>query len=325
MKNFRTLYSSLSDFHALGSMSWRHAVGPHQVRKSGKRLVCPVCIALAGLIIFGGCKGQKEVKRIQKPVTEVKTVQLKKGTIRKTISLIGDINAEDEAVVYPQITGKVIKKFVKEGDFVKKQAQLLTVDRDKIGLKFEEAPVRSPINGIVGKIYVDKGANVSPTTPVAVVVSMDMVKVKVHITEEDLPKLNMDQKAEIRVDAYPGIVFVGQIRVISPVVDPISRKAEVKIFVPNKDHKLKSGMFARVEIIIKKRKNTLIVPQKAITEINGRQTVFVVDGSSAKAKAVKIGFRNKQNIEILDGLNEGDAVIIEGNYGLEDGAKIKCH
>lgn len=282
-------------------------------------------LVLIGLITAGlaGCGREKNREEFKGVTVSVEVVRAKRDTIKETLSLVGDITAEDEAAVCPKVTGKVIEKLVKEGDVVKKRDPILIVDRDEVGFKFEKAPVEAPIDGVVGKIYVDKGANVSPAIPVAVLVNMDRVKVRTEVAEQDLPRLAESQEAEVQVDAYPEEVFSGRVSEISPMVDPVTRKASVQVIIDNPDHRLKPGMFARVEIVLEKHENTLVIPRKAVVKQDGKELVFVIDRSVARAKQVKKGLSDEQRLEIIDGLDEEDLVIVQGNYGLEDGVKVE--
>ena len=141
-----------------------------------------------------GC-GKKEQAKEEITKIPVNAIQAKRDTLRETLFYVGDIKAEDEAIVYPKVTGKIIEKLVKEGDSVKKGDCLAYIDRDEVGFQFEKAPVESPIDGLIGKVYIDIGTNVSPQIPVSLVVDMDIVKVKLNVVERDLPKVKEGQVA----------------------------------------------------------------------------------------------------------------------------------
>ena len=290
-----------------------------------KRVILGVVVLIAILIIVGRMvlpkRGIKTVS-IEKGVP-VEVVRVVKGDLKEIISYTGDIEAKERIEIYPRVSGKIIKKNVVEGDKIKKGQTIALIDRDEPGFKFEPAPVESLLAGIVGRVYVDLGAKVTPQTPVALIVDMDSIKVKIDIIEKDIPEVRKRQKAEIKVDAYPEETFMGKVWKISPVVDLESRTAPVEILIPNPKHLLEPGMFARVEIITREHKDTLVVPPKAVLEREGKRTVFIVEESRALLKEVETGLNNENNIEIVKGLNEGEEVIIEGNYGLTDGAKLK--
>jgi RND family efflux transporter MFP subunit len=183
-------------------------------------------------------------------------------------------------------------------------------------------PVNSPLKGTVGKIYSDRGANVLPNLPIALIINMDRVKVKIDIPERRLPLISKGQIAEVRVEAYPEELFSGEVSKVSPLVNPDSRTAPTEISISNPGHKLKSGMFARVKIAVKEHRNALIIPRKAVLEKGKKKVVFVVEGALAREREVQTGIIEKERVEITRGLKEGERIVIEGNYGLKDGMKV---
>ena len=181
------------------------------------------------------------------------------------------------------------------------------------------------------KKFLDEGSQVEPSVspmlrvPVVMVANIDTVKVLVNVSEKYLGRLKEKAEAEVKVDAYPDEVFLGKITRIAPLVDLATRTAEVEIEISNEEHRLKPGMFARVNIILEKKENALVVPIKAVLSENNRKFVFVVNGSIAHKKKVETGIYQRDSVEIVEGLKETNLVIIEGNYGLKDGAEVEIN
>lgn len=288
-----------------------------------------IVLMLFFVINTTGCQKAKTPQIQEQPAVLVKVMNVEKGNIREVLSCVGDIKAQEEIIVYSKVSGKLIENTVSEGDIVKKNEVLALIDRDEVGFKFEKAPVVSPIDGIVGRIYLDKGTHIrassdmSSGTPVALVVDMDKMYVKINVIEKDIPKVKKGQKAEIMVDAYPDEIFTGEVDRISPVVDLASRTALAEIKLSNTDHRLKSGMFARVKVITSVHENALIVPIEAIVYQEGNANLFVVEQNIARLREVKIGFKDAGGVEIASGLKEGEKVIIEGAYGLKNNTRVK--
>ncbi|MBN1870995.1 MAG: efflux RND transporter periplasmic adaptor subunit [Candidatus Omnitrophica bacterium] len=277
-------------------------------------VLAAICCLLVGLT---GC-GRKAAERVIKIPVSAVTVKL--GDFKDTLFYVGDIKGEDEAMVYPKVTGKVIEELVKEGDKVKKGDALVNIDRDEVGFQFEKAPVESPIDGIVGRLYIDRGTAVSTQTPIAFIADMDTVKIEVNVAERDLPKIKEGQSSAIKVDAYPGEVFEGVVDRVSPVVDLTSRTALIEVKIPNDDHRLRPGMFGRITILIIEKENALIVPRDAIVKEDSSNYVFVVgDGNRVNMRKVELGLSEDNKLEVIDGLNEGELVVTMGNVRLKDG------
>src|SRR3989338_2131902 len=144
-----------------------------------KILVCLISM----LIISGGCKskrGEEPVKQKGKTIPIIKWKIVEAKDMKERLSFVGDITGEDEATVYSKVPGKLLEKKVREGDTVKKGDTIATVNRDEVGYTFEPAPVLSPLDGLIGRIYLDRGDNVTPSIPIARVVLMDSVRLKIN-------------------------------------------------------------------------------------------------------------------------------------------------
>lgn len=274
--------------------------------------------ALCTLHFLTGCGRRAPREMVTK--LPVSAVEVKRGSLKGTLFYVGDVKAKDEAIVYPKVTGKIIEKLAKEGDSIKKGDCLAYIDRDEIGFQFEKAPVESPIDGVVGMVYVDIGASVSSQEPVGLVVNMDTVKVKINVVERDLPKIRKGQIAQIEVDAYPEETFGGVVERVSPVVDLTSRTALVEIEIPNPEHRLKPGMFARMNILVEEKKGALIIPRDAIVKVNSSNCVFVIDSNNkVHQRKIELGLHENNKFEVIKGLNEGELVVTMGNIRLKEG------
>ncbi len=195
-----------------------------------------------------------------------------------------------------------------------------TVKLAEINLK--NATIRAPISGITSERFLDRGAFVTTTTPLIRIVAMDVVKVVVHVVEGELAQIRPGSNAEIRVDTYPDELFRGSVVRISPTVDPQSRAAEVEILVDNHDHRLKPGMFARASLIVQRRDGVLLLSKDSLLRQKGTSRVFVHDKGKASLKEIMLGLEGEQYVEVLRGLQEGDEIIVAGQYELTDGMPV---
>jgi len=196
-----------------------------------------------------------------------------------------------------------------------------TVKLARINLK--NATIRAPIAGIISERFLDRGAFVSMNTPLIRIVAIDMVKVVAPVVEGELAQLRPGSTAEIQVDTYPYELFQGSVLRISPTVDPETRSAEVEIQVNNDEHRLKPGMFARVSIMMQQRDNVLVIRNDSLLRENGPPKVFVHDNGKTSIKAVRLGLKGEEYVEIVAGLQAGDEVITAGQYELTDGMPVK--
>jgi multidrug efflux pump subunit AcrA (membrane-fusion protein) len=195
-----------------------------------------------------------------------------------------------------------------------------TVRLAEINLK--NATIRAPISGIISERFLDRGAFVSAAAPLIRIVAMDVVKIVVHVVEGELAQIKAGSRGDIRVDTYPGEVFRGSVVCISPIVDPQTRAADVEIHVENHDYRLKPGMFARANLVVQHRDGVLLLSRDSLLRQSGPSKVFVHDNGKAVLKEVKIGLQGEQYVEVLEGLQEGDEIIVAGHYELTEGMNV---
>lgn len=271
---------------------------------------------------LSGC-GKKELKKQETTqVIPVRVMRVELLDLNETLDYAGDVKAQDEAIVYPKVGGKIIEKVKEDGSPIVKGEVVVFIDRDEIGLKFKKAPVESPLNGTVGRVYVDIGENVSPQTPVALVINMDKVKITLDIPEKYLSRLSLDRQAKVFVDAEPGREFKGRVAKISPVLDLATRSAPIEITVDNTEHVLKSGMFAKVKLIIQDHPRVPVIIKEALLGHEPDLFVYVIENNKAIMRKVAIGLRQGPYCEVKEGLKEDDRVVTIGQERLYDNAWV---
>jgi len=275
--------------------------------------------------LAAGCRNKdaEALAELEKDRFLVKTEKAQVRSLEEYILLTGSVKALDEATLYPRASGKLLRNVLKEGDPVKKDETVALVERDEPGVVYEPAPVPSTLTGVIGRVYQDVGANVTPQTPIAMVVNQGMVRVAVDVPEKYSGKVFKDQRARVKVDAFPDRYFSGSVYRVSPVVDARSRNTMVEVLVDNLDGHLKSGMFAEVRLIVAARGSALSVPAGAVVSQDGGDFVFLpAAGGLAARVPVKTGIKTSEFTQV-SGVKEGADVITFGLYGLKDGSKIK--
>jgi len=287
---------------------------------SKNTILCAIVISFTALI-SAGCQ-EKEKAGVEKEAIPVRVIKVELKSIKNTLDYVDDIKAQDEAVIYPKVSGKIIEKIKEEGDKVNKGDVVAYIDRDEVGFKFEKAPVESPLTGIIGRTYVDKGTSVTVQSPIALVVDMDKVKIRLDITEEYLPRIALGQEAQISIQAYPDEKFTGVVSKISPVLDLDTRTAPIEIIIANNDHRLKSGMFAQAQLILEEHKDAVVIAKEAIIGREAETYVYIVEANIARQKKIKLGIHQGASYEVKEGLKPADLVVVMGQQRLYDGALV---
>ncbi|MCD6521601.1 efflux RND transporter periplasmic adaptor subunit [Candidatus Calescamantes bacterium] len=194
--------------------------------------------------------------------------------------------------------------------------------------QLKDSYITAPFSGIIEKKFVDEGemitgSSMMKSSPIYSLIKVDKVKIIGEVAENDFPSLKKGMKVLIKVDAYPEKLFEGRVTDISPSIDPLSRTGKVKVEIDNPQYKLKPGMFARMKIIVKERKNTLVINEKAIFKENSKFFVWVVKNGKVRKRYVEKGIEERRKVEILKGLEEGEEVVIEGGIGLKEGMEVE--
>ena len=299
------------------------------MKKRTKRRIIWGVVALAfilALVVIFKPKTSGPLDGVAKDVFLVKQETVQKRTLKHELLMSGSIKALEEATLFPRVSGKLLKNVLREGDAVKKNQTVSLIERDEVGAVYEPVVVPSTITGVVGRVYLDPGANVTVSTPVALVVNQEKVRVAVDIPERYIGEIYKGQPATLRVDALPGKEFEAKLTIISPVVDSTSRAVAVEFYADNTKGLLKSGMFAKVDITLSEKTNAVSVSKQSVytDEETNATYVFVpsADGKTAVRRNVKTGFINSNHLEVSEGLSAGEQVLTF-TYGLKDGSKIE--
>ncbi|PAR64095.1 efflux RND transporter periplasmic adaptor subunit, partial [Vibrio metoecus] len=147
------------------------------------------------------------------------------------------------------------------------------------------------------------------------------------VPQTDISRISLNQEVDIFVDSYPQTSFKGSISAIEPAVSVQSGLIQVQANIPNSDGKLRSGMFARANIILPKLDNQVTLPQTAITYTLYGDNVYTVTEENGEKRVqqhvVKVGERTESIAHILEGVKPGDVVVTTGQVRLSNGAKVR--
>lgn len=251
------------------------------------------------------------------------------GPIAASFELTGTVRPLKEAEVSPAVDGRVAKALVKEGDAVKAGQILFLLDRTSLPAEAgaaarrasrRNAEIRSPLAGVVLARFSSPGDRVTatPPTPMALVGDIDLMKLTALLPEARLAEVRAGQEATVTTDVLPGRGFGATVAMVSPAGDEAAPSPRAEMLVDNRDHALRPGAFARARVFTAHRPRTVLVPPAAV--IDGRVTV--AEDGVARVRPVQTGISTEEAVELLDGAAPGDLVVVSGNKGLRDGARI---
>ena len=154
---------------------------------------------------------------------------------------------------------------------------------------------------------------------------IEMVRTLIEVVEKDIPLVKIGQQAEVRAEAYPQRVFIGQVTRVVQALNRATRTMTVEVDLPNANHALKGGMFARVEVLVGRHPNAIQIPIDALTRLENFQYVYVVRNGKAYQVSVEIGSRVENRVEITKGLTGTEQVIVSGKDLVSDGTSVQAH
>jgi multidrug efflux pump subunit AcrA (membrane-fusion protein) len=285
--------------------------------------------AYGNLINSGSSGGQEETVAAQVQVFAVNTTAAVQGQIQDYLALSGDIVAGSTVDAYSDAAGKVTRLFVSVGSRVRKDDPIAEVDPSRPGMSYIPGIAKAPISGTVVALPAQVGMTITQAVPLARLAGGNALEIKLYVAERFISKMALGLPCEITLDAWPGEVFRGSVSEISPVVDPASRTMEIRVNVDNPGSRLKAGMFAKVKIITERKNNIVKIPAGAIIQRFGENYLFVAETDPrdpaniiARRKIVTPGILIDGVLEIQQGLDPDEEIIVRGQTLLADGVRV---
>ena len=216
---------------------------------------------------------------------------------------------------------------------VEESAANLEVAQAKLALAqatLERLKIVAPFDGIAGIRNVNVGDYLKDGTDIVNLEDIDTVYVDYRLPERFQTKLKKGQQAMVELDALPGRNFEARVQAVDPLIDANGRSIGVRASIANRQLLLRPGMFARVSTVFGVREKARVIPEEAIVPQGGRQYVIKLlpgpdkDSLVSQRVEVKVGIRRPGQVEILEGLKEGDTVVTAGQQRLQrDGSPVK--
>lgn len=188
-------------------------------------------------------------------------------------------------------------------------------------IRSTDANVRSSIGGVVNKKYVEPGAYVSAGTKMFELVDVSRLKLIVNVNENQVTQIKTGDKVQVTASVYPDKTYAGKISFIGNKADA-ALNFPVEIEIENKGNDLKAGMYGTANFKFENKKSFVVVPRNAFAGSVSTNEVYVVKDGIAKLRKVTSGRVIGQEVEILNGLEEGEQVVTSGQINLQDGSKI---
>lgn len=337
-------------------------------------LAIVLAVALAGCSSAESNNGQGGAGGGGPPAMPVEVAVSRTDTVVDAIVATGQIEAIQSIELRPEVDGRVVEIFVREGAGVQRGDPLFKIDDaelkaqvdrleaendlaqqalrrtreliqqnasseadleqaeanarstkaqlDLFQLRLERTVVRAPFTGLVGERFVSLGDYVTTSIRLATLQTIDPHRAVFQVPERYAEELKLGQKVEFRVAALPNTTFNGTVDFVDPVVQLPARTITVKAQVGNPRRNLKPGMFIEVRLATARRTDAVIVPEDAILPLQGASYVWVVQDGTASRREVRLGVRMPGFVELTEGLEPGEEVVVGGLERLSEGAPV---
>lgn len=225
------------------------------------------------------------------------------------------------------------KNAVSQSDFDRAESQLEQARArvDDVRAQLDQKTIEAPFAGRLGIIEVDVGQYVRPGDPLVTLQTLDPISVDFTVPQQELSRIEVDQNLIVRADAFGGRPFEGRIVAISPKVNQQTRNVAVRGRLANPEGRLRPGMFVDVAVELPQQEDVITLPQTAITYNPYGNSVFLInetttgDGGTelvVERTFVKTGATRGDQVQILQGVAEGDRVVTSGQLKLRNGSKV---
>ncbi len=195
-----------------------------------------------------------------------------------------------------------------------------------IKTQLDYAEVRSPVDGVITEQFLYPGDMAKPDSPIFTVMDLSVAVARGQFPESETGALRKGQQCLFSKLDSPEQGFRGKTTVVNQAVDPVRRTVEVWCEIANREGALKAGAFGQINVVTANRPEAVTVPQAAIhfEEGTSRGVVWSVDaGGSVHERKITAGVISNGRAEIVEGLQAGEKVVVEGGYGLEEGVKVR--
>jgi Cu(I)/Ag(I) efflux system membrane fusion protein len=184
---------------------------------------------------------------------------------------------------------------------------------------------RSPVAGIVTEKKAVQGMRFMPGEVLYQVADLSSVWVLADVFEQDIGLIQAGGQAKVRINAYPDKVFEGKVSYVYPTLNPLTRTVPVRIELANPGRLLKPAMFAEVELPVAAKGPVITVPLSAVIDSGSRRIVLVELGDGRFApREVRLGARSDHHVEVLEGVREGEAVVVAANFLIDAESNLKA-
>lgn len=188
--------------------------------------------------------------------------------------------------------------------------------------RLKDTYLTAPFAGYVNKRFIENGQYIASAKEAFEIVDLTKMKMVVNVTEDQVLKVNQARQIKVSADVYPDVNYEARVKFVGATAD-VNLNFPVELQITNvKDKPLRGGMFGRATFELPAAETSLVIPRASLLGSIENAQVYVVSGDSVMLRAIIIGRLFSNNVEVLDGIKEGEKVVISGQINLTEGAKV---
>ncbi|MCL2443061.1 MAG: efflux RND transporter periplasmic adaptor subunit [Treponema sp.] len=300
-----------------------------KTQKTQKIIGYLISVLLITFFILSCVREEKEEPEIEIPVFAVNTTLAVEGQIQDYLYFSGDIIAGSTVDVHPEVAGRITQIYVSAGSRVNRGAPIAAIDPSRPGMSFRQSVTTAPISGTIVAVPAQVGMTVNQAVPLARIAGGGGLEIKISVAERFISRITPNLSCEVTLDAWPGEVFYGSIREVSPTVDLASRTMEARVNVRDTSSRLKPGMFAKVRVITERKDDIVKIPANAVINRFGEHYVYVIEKDEenpeidiVRKRIIVPGILIEGVMEIQSGLAPDEEIVVRGQTLLDDGSRV---
>jgi RND family efflux transporter MFP subunit len=241
------------------------------------------------------------------------------------------LSLEEAEANYLRNQELIKRELISEQEFqtqeaVYKQRQLDYQNRQEsykdLELQLNYTKIRSLCEGFITQRLIERGDRVNSNQQVYTIEDFKPLLIRVYVPTSDAINLRGGMSAEVTTEVLRGAVFDGNVTLINPRIDVQTGTVKVTVEVVDNSFRLKPGMFVEVRIAVGAKENVLVIPRQAILYKQNKTYAFVLNGEQVSQREISLGLTEEDQVEVTEGLSEGEVIVTVGVDGLKDGQRV---
>jgi len=271
-------------------------------------------------------KTQVEVSESNMKIAKANLDKAQKGARKEEINRsLAQVKQAEAALESSKANHEKLKAGASDEEIRASEAQVEQAEAalEQARLRLEDAVISSPISGFVTNVNTSEGQLIGQGSSLFNIVKLNPAYVRVGVSSDVLVNIEKDEKVEVELLDYKNEGKEGTITNISPMRDQQTQLYTVMVKINNENNKLKAGMFADVNFTLNTKENVVVIPADSVLDLDGEPYVFVIENGKSVKKEIKVGLINKNKVEVIEGINQGEEIITQGHKSLQEGEEVE--